>query len=108
VYRLGEATAAEVRAEIPDPPGYDAVRTTMRLLEDRQLLVHRQEGRRYVYRAVHPRRRAARDALRHLLRTFFDDSPERAATALLRMADGGKDPQATLERLRAMLKEEEE
>ena len=44
---------------------------------------HDEEGLRYVYRPVTPRRAARRSALRHLVETFFDGSAERAVTALL-------------------------
>lgn len=105
VYALDEATVREVRQRMPDPPGYDAVRTTMRILEEKGLLEHRRDGRRYVYRPTVPPRRARGEAMRHLVETFFDASPEAAALALLRMSDAGDDAERTLERLRALLEE---
>ncbi|MDX1623607.1 MAG: BlaI/MecI/CopY family transcriptional regulator [Gemmatimonadota bacterium] len=108
VYALGEATVREVRRRIPDPPGYDAVRTTMRILEEKGLLAHRRDGRRYVYRPTVPPRKARGEAMRHLVETFFDASPEAAALAFLRMSDAGDDPRQTLDRLWSMLQEEGE
>jgi predicted transcriptional regulator len=83
LYRRGRATAAEVREELPDPPGYSAVRSALRLLEERGLLRHEEEGRRYVYLPVTPPRRASARALDHLLRTFFGGSRARALAALM-------------------------
>jgi predicted transcriptional regulator len=88
VYRLGEATVAEVREEIPEPPGYDSIRTTMRLLEDKGILRHRSDGQRYVYSATVEKGAARRTALNELVRTFFDGSAEAAALALLELGRG--------------------
>jgi predicted transcriptional regulator len=91
VYRLGEATVAEIREQLPDPPGYDAVRTTMRLLEDKGVLRHRRDGQRYVYRATVEKGKARQGALRELVRTFFDGSAEAAALALLELEGEASD-----------------
>ncbi len=83
IYRCGHATAAEVRAEMPDPPSYSAVRAMLRVLEDKGHLRHAQDGPRYVYRATLPRGKARRTALRRVVQTFFDGSTEEAVAALL-------------------------
>ena len=83
VYRRGRATAAEVLADLPDPPSYSAVRGMLRLLEDKGHLRHEQDGPRYVYVPTTARDEARRSALAHLLRTFFDNSREAAMAALL-------------------------
>jgi predicted transcriptional regulator len=85
VWRLGEGTVADVREQIPDPAGYDSVRTTMRLLEDKGVLHHRRDGQRYVYRATVEKGTARQTALHELVRTFFDGSAEAAALALLEL-----------------------
>jgi predicted transcriptional regulator len=87
IYRLGQATAAEVGEQLPDEPSYSAVRGMLRVLEERGLLRHRQDGPRYVYVPTVPRPRAMRDAVKNLVRTFFDDSTENAVAALLDMDD---------------------
>jgi predicted transcriptional regulator len=46
VYELRRATAAEVRAHMPDPPSYSAVRAQLRVLEDKGHLRHEQDGSR--------------------------------------------------------------
>ena len=83
LHRLGTATVADVQAALPDPPSYSAVRTHLRILEDKGHAVHSVDGPRYVYGAAVPREAAARTALRHLIATFFDDAPARAVAALL-------------------------
>ena len=83
VYRLGRATAAEIRAGMPDPPGYSAVRAMLRVLGQKGHLKHAQDGPRYVYRPTVPREKARRSALKRLLRTFFDGSAEQVVAALV-------------------------
>ena len=87
LFARGEATVADVIATMPDPPSYSAVRATLRVLEDKGLVAHRQEGAAYVYAPKVARESASRAALRDLVRTFFDGSPEQAAVALLEMSD---------------------
>ncbi len=87
VFRLGRATAAEVLAELPDPPSYSAVRGMLRLLEEKGHLRHEQDGPRYVYLPTTAPDEARRSALAHLLSTFFDNSRESAVAALLDLDD---------------------
>lgn len=83
LYELGRATAAEVRERLPDPPSYSAVRAMLRILEDKGHLRHEQDGPRYVFSPSVPREQARESALRRVVRTFFDGSPESAMSALL-------------------------
>lgn len=83
IYQLGEASVADVLAQIPEPPSYSAVRTMIRLLEKKGLLRHRQEGTKYVYRPAHSKDAAKRSALRHLMQTFFGGSAADAVEAIL-------------------------
>lgn len=83
VYRLGEAGAAEVRGNLPDPPSYSAVRAMLRVLEGKGHLRHEERGPRYVFHATVSVESARRSALRRLLRTFFDNSLEEAVATLL-------------------------
>lgn len=83
VYARGSATAAEVQEDLPDPPGYSAVRAMLRKLQDKGYLVSVQDGPRYLYSAVIPRDEARESALRRVVGTFFDGSRVRAAAALL-------------------------
>ena len=83
LHRLGTASAADVRAALAHPPSDSAVRTHLRILEEKGHVTHDQDGPRYVYRPTVAREAAGRSALRHLMRTFFEGSPDRAVAALL-------------------------
>ncbi|MGH9324646.1 MAG: BlaI/MecI/CopY family transcriptional regulator [Vicinamibacteria bacterium] len=83
LYREGAATAAEVLEKLPDPPSYSAVRATLRILEEKGHVRHEENGPRYLFRPAVDRDKAKRTAVRHLLRTFFDGSPELAVATLL-------------------------
>lgn len=87
LFNLGAASVAEIQEEMPEEVTYSAVRAVLRVLEEKGHVEHRSEGPRYVYSPTLPREDARRDALRHLVRTFFDGSTEAAAVALLQMAD---------------------
>jgi predicted transcriptional regulator len=87
VFKLGRASVAEVRRELPNPPSYSAVRAILGILEEKGLLRHEQDGLRYIYRPTIARGMAQQSALKHLVHTFFGGSPERAAAALLAMSD---------------------
>src|SRR5215213_9740872 len=83
VYRHGHATAAEIHDELPEPPCAAAVRTMLRILEEKGHLRHEKEGPRHVYFPVTPRSVAQRSAVRHLIGTFFNGSRAAAVAALL-------------------------
>lgn len=83
IYARGEATAAEVLSALPDPPSKTAVRTILRILEDKGHLKHKQQGLRYVYQPSRRRGPAGRSALQRVLHTFFDGSLEKAVAAHL-------------------------
>ena len=83
IYQLGQATAAEVLENLPDPPSYSAVRAMLKILEDKGHLRHKQQGPRYVFLPKLSREKAKRSAVKHLLQTFFDGSAESAVATLL-------------------------
>ncbi len=83
LYRLGRATAAEVMAQMPDPPSYSAVRAHLRTLEEKGHVTHEAEDSRYVYVPTMRPEQARSSALAHLVDTFFGGSVAQAATALL-------------------------
>ncbi|MCA9060351.1 MAG: BlaI/MecI/CopY family transcriptional regulator [Planctomycetaceae bacterium] len=88
IHRLGQATVREVRDQLSDPPSYSAVRTMIRHLESKGYLRHRQDGKRYVYRATQARSIAARTALQKLLDVFFAGAPADAVAAILDVRQG--------------------
>ena len=74
VYRLEEASVADVLAAMAEPPAYDSVRTMLRLLERKGFVKHRKVGTKYVYRPTQTKSSASRSALSHLMTTFFENS----------------------------------
>ena len=80
---MGEATAAEIRSAMADPPSYSAVRTLLARLEQRGLVKHRSVDQAYVYKSVPQASKVRESALKQMVRTFFDGSAANAATALL-------------------------
>lgn len=102
LYRRGRATASDVLDGIPDPPSYSAVRAMLRLLEDKGVIAHEEDGPRYVYRPVVTRDKALRSELRRVLRTFFDNSREQAVAALLDL-EGKELSNAELDRLARLI-----
>lgn len=89
VFRLGRATAAEIRAQMAQPPTDPAVRTTLRMLVQKGWLKHQYDGPRYMYSPTLAPDAARRSAFRHLLDTFFGGSAHGAMAALLEMKDVG-------------------
>ena len=79
----GEATAAELRAAMKDPPSYSAVRTLLARLEGRGVIKHRTVDQAYVYKSVTQPAKVRETAMNQMVRTFFDGSAASAATALL-------------------------
>jgi BlaI family penicillinase repressor len=79
----GRASVTEIQAAIPDPPGYSAVRATLRIMEEKGHIRHEQQGASYVYLPKIAPERAKRSALRHMLDTLFNGSPEQVMAALL-------------------------
>jgi predicted transcriptional regulator len=95
LFRRGRATAAEVMNELPGEPGYSTVRTQLRVLEEKGYVRHDDDGVRFVYSPAVARHAARKSALRHLIDTFFDGSPEKAMAALL----GGEASKLSAEQL---------
>jgi predicted transcriptional regulator len=104
IYRRGKATASEVRADLPDPPTNSAVRGMLRLLEEKGHLRHESDGPRYVYLPTADTSRVSRSAMRHVVRTFFDNSASSAVAAMLGMYESRlKD--ADLDRLESLIEQ---
>ncbi len=83
LYQRGKASASEVRGAMEDAPSYSAVRAMLRVLEDKGHVKHQAEGLRYVYVPMVGQDKAKRSAVKHLLDTFFGNSPEQVVAALL-------------------------
>lgn len=102
LYRLGRATAADLVRALPGEPSDSTVRTQLRVLEAKGHVRHEEDGLRYVYFPVVPRRVVRKSALKHLVDTFFDGSVENVVAALL----GGETARLTddeLDRIAALV-----
>jgi predicted transcriptional regulator len=86
IYKLGQASAAEVLENMADAPSYSAVRAMLRLLEEKGYLKHDTDGPRYVFVPTLNREKARKSALQQMLQTFFDGSTEEAVATLLNMS----------------------
>ena len=98
LFRRGRASAAEVMTELPGDPSDSTVRTQLRVLEEKGHVRHEEQGLRYVYVPVLPRRAARKSALRHVVDTFFEGSAEQVVAALLG-GEGARVSKDELERI---------
>ncbi len=83
LYQRGKASSTDVREAMPDAPSYSAVRAMLRVLEEKGHVKHQAEGLKYVYVPTVTRDKAKRSAVKHLMDTFFSNSPEQVVAALL-------------------------
>ena len=102
LYSLGKASAAQILEQIPNPPTYTAVRTLLTILEKKGHVRHASDGTRYIYEPLVARGEMGKRAIDSLLKTFFDDSVERAVTALITRKDADLS-QDELERLSQLI-----
>ena len=103
LFQRGEATAAEVMGDLPDPPTYSSVRSILSILVEKGHVTHREEGLRYVYLPAANTKAAREEALRHVIRTFFNGSTDHTIAALLRMSDS-KLSDSEIEQLQARIR----
>lgn len=102
LFEREEATAAEIRLAMTDPPSDATVRTILRILEEKGVVKYRRDGKRFVYRVRRSKAGEGKKALRQVFHVFFGGSVEDALAAHL------SDPKAKLDsdqlqRLRDMI-----
>ena len=83
VYRLGSATASEIRAQMDDPPTYTTVRGLLRILVEKGRLHVERTAMAHIYTPTLAPGAAGKEMIAHVARTFFGGSPSRALNALL-------------------------
>jgi BlaI family penicillinase repressor len=103
IYTRGQATAAEVGAELTDAPSYSTVRTLLSILERKGFLKHREEGPRYVFLPTESHQKASQHAIRRVLNTFFEGSLANAVAALMDVSDAKLSP-VELERIEVLIR----
>ncbi len=83
IHQKGELSVSEVIDALSNPSSYNSIRTLMNILEKKGHLKHRQEGNKYIYYATVQKERAKKNALDHLIRTYFDKSAPSIVSSLL-------------------------
>ena len=104
LYQRGKSSASEVRQAMSDTPSYSAVRAMLRILEEKGHVRHQAEGLKYVYLPTVTAEKAKRSAVKHLLETFFKDSPEQVVAALLDVSSTRLTPEE-LDRIAEMIEQ---
>ncbi len=85
LWRRGESAVTDLVAGLPEdePLAYNSVLTTIRILEQKGYVTHRQEGRAFLYSPCIAEQEASRSEVRHVLGRFFGNSRERLLLSLL-------------------------
>jgi len=85
LWQRGESAVNDLVAAMPDGESlaYNSVLTTIRILEQKGYVDHRQEGRAFIYRPLIAENEASRTEVRHILNRFFGNSREQLLLSLL-------------------------
>lgn len=102
IWDRGPSTVQDVVDALPadSPLAYSTVLTMLRILEKKSYLTHKKEGRAFVYQAAVEKQEARQGALQHLMKRFFDDSPE---LLVLNLMESSSFDAADLDRLKSMI-----
>lgn len=104
LWRRGESAVNDLVAALPEAEAlaYNSVLTTIRILEQKGYVDHRQEGRAFIYRPIVAEQEASRSEVKHVLSRFFGNSREQLLLSLLGDDEISRDE---LERLRTLIRE---
>lgn len=83
LFEAEEATAAQIRDAMEDPPADATVRTLLRVLLEKEAVTYRKEGKRFVYRPRKRKSTAGKSALKRVLNVFYGGSIKDALAAHL-------------------------
>jgi predicted transcriptional regulator len=110
LWARGESTVAEMVTATADEGAlaYTSVLTTIRVLENKGYVAHRQEGRAFLYSSCIGEQEASRSEVRHILQRFFGNSRERLLLSLLGDEDISPDEVKRLKEAIAELPDEME
>ncbi len=89
IFSQQQATAQQVMEQLPNPPSYSAVRAMLARLVKKECLSYHQVGAKYIYAAAMDTGEAKQSALKNVTKTFFNDSPVAAVSALIGMQKNG-------------------
>ena len=96
VWRLGNATAEQVREEVERPLKDSTIRTVLRRLEEKGYLEHSVDNRTFIYQPAESRQKVAARAVQRIVDWFCQGSVEELLVGLL---DSKVVSRAELERL---------
>ncbi len=101
LWNRGPSTVGEVHHALPEEERitYSSVLTTLRILDQKGYLEHKQQGRAYLYRPLVERDDARRRSVKHLVGRLFDDSPGALVLNVLENADLSPEELRELRRL---------
>jgi predicted transcriptional regulator len=102
VHRVGRASVNDVQAALSGQPSYSTVRAQLRVLEEKGHVRHEEEQLRYVYLPAAPAHEIRRSAIKHVVDTFFEGSPEKIVEALVGR-DGRALSDETLDRIAELI-----
>ncbi len=106
LWQRGESAVGDLVDAMPEGTlAYNSVLTTIRILEQKGYVRHRQEGRAFIYRACVAEEDASRVEIRHVLQRFFGNSREKLLLSLI--GDEEITPQE-LQRLRKAIRDASE
>jgi len=85
LWRRGESAVTDLVSAMPDGEtlAYNSVLTTVRILEQKGYVEHRQEGRAFIYWPCVAEQEASKSEVRHVLSRFFGNSREQLLLSLL-------------------------
>lgn len=87
LWSRGESAVTDMVAVVAEsaasPLAYTSVLTTVRILETKGYVRHRQQGRAFLYSARVAEHEAGRSEVRHVLKRFFGNSREQLLLSLL-------------------------
>jgi len=107
LYRLGKASASEIRDAMPSPPTQTAVRTLLTILQEKGHVKFERDGARYIYEPVVPREEMAKSVIEGVVQNFFGGSIERVVATLIDSQES-KLTDDQIERLQAIIDEAKE
>jgi predicted transcriptional regulator len=85
LWRRGESAVGDLVAAMPAGAtlAYNSVLTTIRILEQKGYVTHRQEARAFLYSPSVAEHEASQTEVRHIMQRFFGNSRERLLLSLL-------------------------
>ncbi len=85
LWQIGECSVQDLVSAMPEDArlAYNSVLTTIRILETKGYVDHRQDGRAFIYTAIVREQDAQQHEVRHVISRFFGDSRERLMLTLL-------------------------